>query len=444
MQRQNFDSTKVVFVDISQSRVIVTASAVEVRMNDKIQLKHASVYVDSKKIVSMPYQIMPLNTNQLFGQQVVGYGSDGLFLDVPYYASVTPKDTSAFYLRSTSAAQQDGTYYSGRQGLALDYVNTYGSFDGRTSGQFNVMGLSRNDWGASWTHTEQFNSKLRGYFYVDSPEHNSFLASADVVQLMRGFSLNMSATQSKSAIVSGYSSSDATVNTYLQTDAHRLGGNQVHGLFYSNSLSMETNEIKTYEPGGQVEESTVTTKSAGLTMFTTPFKLGTSSSLTDSINFSQAEESQTGVTGVTANAVLNLTTKLNRSSSSTFSVNFSHDPVAENTQSSSASPIGVVPVTNQTNYSLSVLLAPKTSKWTSNLMGTYSNPLGSTSLTAGFNYNPTSNWTCGMDESYSQYAGLKYRDLELSIGRRIGSRELEVFWSSIDGRIRFDMGSATF
>jgi hypothetical protein len=444
LQRNDFNSSALQFVDISDSRVVVTASAVAVRLNDKIQLKHAAVYVDDKHIVSMPYQIMPLTTTEIFGQQVVGYGTDGLFLDVPYYASVSPKSTGAFYLRSTSAAQQDGTYYNGRQGLALDYVNTYGSFDGKQSGSFNIMGLSRDDWGSSWTHSQQFSSSLRGYFYVDVPEHNSLFASSNVVQQMHGFSLNLTATQTNSPVVSGFSSNEQNIQSYLQTDAHRLNGTASHGLFYSDTISENVSDLKTLVPGSPSEVSRISTTSAGMNFFTTPFKISSKSQLTDSVNFSQAEENGTGSNGVTANAVMNMTTHYNTTTASTFSYDFSHDPVTGNLQNAPVIPGAIKPVSDQSNYSLSFNIAPKNNHWNTIFASTYSMPLGNSSISGGLNYFPATAWELSVNEAYSQYAGIAYSDLEFSIGRRIGSRELMVYWSSLERRLRVNIASAQF
>jgi len=440
----DFNSGALEFVDISQSRVLVTASSVAVRLNDKIQLKHAAVYVDSKHIVSMPYQVMPLTTNEVFGQQVVGYGTDGVFLDVPYYASVSPKSTGAFYLRSTSAAQQDGTYYQGRQGLALDYVNTYGSFDGKTSGAFNIMGLSRNDWGTSWTHSEQFNNSLRGYFYVDVPEHNSLFASSNVVQQLHGFSLNLTATQTNSAAVSGFSTSQQNLETYLQTESHRLDGSASHGLFYTTSLTENLSVLHSFGPDEPAATQTISTRSAGMNFFTSPVVLSRRSTVSDSLNLSQSESNTSGTGGVVAQAVMNLTTRFNDTSRSTFSYSFSHDPVTGNLQNNSINEIAFHPVTDQSNYSLSFTTAARNDRWNTNLISTYSAPLGNKSLSAGFNFNPTSVWRLGVDENYSEFAGLAYRALQFSVGRRVGSREFQVYWSTVDDRWRFDLGSAQF
>jgi hypothetical protein len=444
LQKNDFNSNALEFVDISDSRVVVTATAVAVRMNDKIQLKRAAVYVDDKHIVSMPYQIMPLTTTEIFGQQIVGYGSDGLFLDVPYYAAVSPKSTGAFYLRSTSAAQQDGTYYSGRQGLALDYVNNYGSLDGRSTGNFNIMGLSRGDWGTSWTHSQQFSSTLRGYFYADMPEHNSLFASSNLTQQMHGFSLNLTTTQTNSPVVSGYSSNQQSLQSYLQTDAHRLNGTSQHGLFYSETLSENTSLTRTFVPDAATKENRITTTSEGMNFFTSPFKMSNRSQLTDSVNFSQAEENQTGTSGVTANAVTNLTTRFTSTTSSVFSYQFSHDPVSQNLLSAPLLPGAVRPVTDQSTYSLSFNMSPKNNHWNTILASTYSDPLGNSSISGTFNYYPATAWQLSANEAYSKYSGIEYSDLELSIGRRFGSREFMVYWSSIDKRFRANIASAQF
>jgi hypothetical protein len=444
LDHRNIQPTGFTFVDISSSRVIITATAVAVRMNDKIQLRHASVYIDSKRVVSMPYQIMPLQTTEIFGQQVLGYGSDGLFLDVPYYASVSPKSTGAFYLRSTAASQEDGTYYSGRQGLAVDYVEKYGDFDGKSAGTLNLMGISRSDWGASWTHSQQFSNSLKGYFYVDVPEHDSLFSSSNLVQQMHGFSLNLTATDSNSPAVLGYGSSEQDIETYLQTDSHRLEGTPLHGLFYSTGLTFRDSFLHSVTPGFGNSTQDVSTRSAGMNLFTSPFRLSPSTQLSDSVNISRAAANGGGTSGTTAQAELNLNTKFNSMATSTMSYSFSHDPVSGNLLNNPLLPTIFKPVTNQSNYSFSLNLTPKSNRWNGLLSSTYSNPLGDKSMTAGLNFFPTSNWIVGVDENYSSFSGVDYRDLELSIGRRIGTREMQFYWSSVDRRIRFNMGTAQF
>ena len=166
------------FRDLSSGHVLIKAASVSVQPHVQIQLARATIYLDGKKIVSMPNQVMPLSTDQVFGQQVLGYGSNGLFLDVPYYASLSPTGTGLFSLRSQAASIQAGTYYSGRSPLALDYDHSFIGTD-RTD-DFKVMGLSSPSWGLSWTQSLRIKGGPQTYLYVDSPEHQSYFGSANV------------------------------------------------------------------------------------------------------------------------------------------------------------------------------------------------------------------------------------------------------------------------
>jgi hypothetical protein len=181
-----------------------------------------------------------------------------------------------------------------------------------------------------------------------------------------------------------------------------------------------------------------------MNFFTSPIKVSKSTGLSDSVNFSESHSNTTGTAGVTANAVLNLNTRYSSMANSTFSYSFSHDPVTDNVQSSALLPGAIRAVSDQSNYSFSFNVAPPSNKWLTNFASTYSAPLGNSSLSAGFTYNPTSVWQLGVTEAYSQYAGISFSDLEFMIGRRVGSREFEFYWSSIDRQLRFNMGTAQF
>ena len=212
------------FVDISDSRVLVTAAAVSVKMNDRIQFRRASVYVQGKKIVSLPYHVMPLSTGQIFGQQLLGYGTNGLFLDVPYYLSLSPHGTGTLSLRSLAASEQNGTYYYGRSGMALDFDQKYNDPQGDGVGDFQVLGLSRSDFGLRWNQTQRISSSARGYFNIDSPQHNGVFASSNITQQLKGMSLNFNGSINTAPTLAGISTDSNSLSTYLASDAHTLFG----------------------------------------------------------------------------------------------------------------------------------------------------------------------------------------------------------------------------
>ena len=98
------------FADLSASRLIVTARAISVDPGKTLQFRRAAIYADGKKVVSMAYQVMPMDSNQLFGRQLVGFNSTGgLALDVPFYYHVDPHSTGTLFLRNCVVGSNDGS-----------------------------------------------------------------------------------------------------------------------------------------------------------------------------------------------------------------------------------------------------------------------------------------------------------------------------------------------
>ncbi len=52
------------FEDLSDSRVVVAARAITAAPGDQIQFRRASIYSDGKKLLSVAYHVMPMNTDQ--------------------------------------------------------------------------------------------------------------------------------------------------------------------------------------------------------------------------------------------------------------------------------------------------------------------------------------------------------------------------------------------
>ena len=212
------------FVDLSASRVVVAARAITADPTSQVQFRRATIYSDGRKLVSMPYHVMPINTDQIFGQQLLGVGSSGVFVNVPFYYNVTPHSRGTIYLRNSAVSGaslgssiSSGTTFFGNQaarhGMALDLEQSYDV--GRSgSGQLLVSGITRSEWGAQWNHTQRLDDKTSSYFLVDYPEHRSLYAASNVSRQYSGFSLNVSASGSRDPGNGGYSASSMTLHTY--------------------------------------------------------------------------------------------------------------------------------------------------------------------------------------------------------------------------------------
>lgn len=434
------------FADISASRVLVVASEVAVKPNDRIQLKHASIFVDGKKIVSMPYQVMPLSTNQIFGQQVLGYGTDGFILNVPYYFAVSPKSTGTLYLRSEAGAEENGTFYNGRNGLALDLDENYGQSDGPSHGDFQLMGMGLGNWGASWTHSQTFDRSTRGYFYLNSPEHSGLLASGDLTHQFQHFSFNFNASDSRQPSENGYSSDTRTVSANLQTDPLRLFGTRKLGLNAVGLVTAQDAQSHINLPIGSTS-STVDTHGLGVRLFTPTVFFDRKTTLTDSLNVEQDYGAEGRSSALTVQANMAATKRIGPTTSASFTYAFVHNPflaqphvadLPNNTALLLLNPV------DRHDFNLSLFTGPPSGLWNFSLMTTYELPTQSQSLSTVFNYRILPGWHAGFNETFNKVDYFTFQDFELQLSRNIGSRDLVLSWSTLDHRFRFNVAAAQF
>ena len=275
------------FLDLSQSRVVVTARAIAVDQGNELQFRRASIYSDGKKVLSVPFHMMPMTTDQLFGEQIVGYGSQGLFLNVPYYYSVSPTSTGTIYLRNSAIAgasiQSNLPSYSGaagsRPGVSLDLQQTY-SLGAGGQGSLTMNSLTRSDWGAHWQHTQQIDSVTNSSFFIDSPTHRSLFGSSNVSHQFKDFSLNFNASANHDPGQDGYSSTGTSLNTYLQTTARELGSS---GINYVSTANVQAGQSTYTVTAGVKTIQSLNNESLDMRFYTAPLHFGKNTSLSNSL-----------------------------------------------------------------------------------------------------------------------------------------------------------------
>ena len=223
------------FVDLSTSQVVLTATEISVKPGDRVLLRRSTMFVSGKKVVSLPNQVMPLTTDQVFGRQIVGFGSDGFFLEVPYYFSVDQNHAAQFEVRSPSASREAGDYRVG-SGYTLDMDDQYTTPDGKHSGEFQLFGMTRASWDARWNENETFRDGTRGYFYVDYPNNLGMFTSSNITHQFHGFSTNLNTSTSQTSY-SGTTVEEKRVGTNIQSDSRALFKSAPNGIQYTTTFS---------------------------------------------------------------------------------------------------------------------------------------------------------------------------------------------------------------
>ncbi len=435
------------FVDLSASRVVVSARAITADPTSQIQFRRATIYSDGRKLLSVMYHVMPMNTDQIFGQQLVGVGSAGIFVNVPFYYNVTTHSRGTIYLRNSavSGASLGSTLSSGqtffgnqaaRHGMALDLEQSYDV--GRTgSGQLLISGITRSEWGAQWNHTQRLDDKTSSYFLVDYPQHRSLYAASNVSREFSGFSLNVNASGSRDPGNGGYSASSMTLNTYLQTTPKAIAHTPLN---YTTDLGIQQGRLVENSPQTGQVVTPVSTTSAAVRLFTAPVRLDKRTQFTDSVSVGEAFGGARHSFAPTVAANLGLTRTFRKADFLSLNYSFSYDPLLSQlgTSSSGLNPLQAL-LQSTTQHRLtatySASLAPRLSM---SFSGSYGLPLNDRSLFSSASYRINQDWGIGLAASFEHYLTDSYQDVEYSVSRRVLGRDLTFYYSTRTKKINFD------
>ena len=441
------------FEDLSDSRLVVSARAITAAPGDQIQFRRASIYSDGKKLLSVAYHVMPMNTDEIFGQQVVGIGSEGLFLNIPYYYNVTPRSKGTVYLRNSAvnganlsngitAGTSFFSSHTAHRGLALDLEQSYEIGRGG-SGQFLVNGITRSEWGAQWTHTQRIDESTSSYLFVDYPSHRSLYASSNLSRQFNGFSLNMTASGSRDPGEDGYSASNTNLNIYAETNPHPLGRTN---LSYTTDFSVQKGQLVEEAPGTGRVVTPISTDSVDVRLFTAPLHLDRRTLLTDSFSVGQAWSGIGGRIAPTVDASLGLTRSFRKNDSLRLNYTYRYDPLLSQigSYSSGLNPLEALLRSNTQQRLSATYVTLPLPRLSVSFSGGYGLPLNDRTLFATALYHVNNDWGLGLDASYERYVLDSYRDVEYLVSRRIFGRDLVFYYSTKTKKLRFDLAGSSF
>jgi hypothetical protein len=435
-------------IDLSNSRLVVSARAMSVDPGVQVQFTRAAIYSDGKKIVAMPYHVMPLTTNQLFGEQIVGYSSQGIFLNVPYYYHVSPDSMGTIYIRN-SAASDAGissglapTFGSGgtRPGLALDLQHTY-SIGNSGSGTFVLNGLTRSDWGAYWNHSQRIDPITSSYFYVDYPEHRGIYGTSNLRrQFHNGASFSLSANENINPGYKGYSSNSSIFDAFLSSASTRLGRS---GFSMVASTNWNQGAVNLFTPTGR-HTTEISTQGADLRLFTAPIKPDKQTSITNSLSIGGSHSQLTGQSSYTIQGNLGATRTLPHNGQLAFNYNYSYDPLLNYAQATNQiGGYGISTSPLQQTLSLTGSMNPSKRSFVS-FSTNYMLPVGQMSAFGYCNYRINNDWGIGVNALYERAFMTQFSTLEVSVTRRIFNRTIVFTYGTDTHRIRFDFGAGQF
>jgi hypothetical protein len=416
--------------DISAASLVVVARSIALEPNVRLQFRRATFYLDGSKALSLPFHIMALGQESLFAEQVLGYGANGFSVDFPLYYDVRPSTVGTLHVRH--GARVGTSAYSARPGWSLDLEHAY---NGRSAsdGTVEVTGLTRQDWGARWTHTQRLGTRSQGRLYVDFPNHSDLFVNTLLSRSFRGFSVNATAAGSRAAVqdvVGGDRSAggDWRGQVYAETDPRALGG--VKPLRYT--LQLSTARQGFYGPSAPAAYNTQT---AGMRFWTTPFALGGGATLTPSLSLGQTWTSggESGNRdGASILGTLALGRRLGGLGNALLTYDYTQTPERNVALASGRHRLGA-----------SVFLG-RGERWSLSLTGSHALDQTFSTVYGNLQFALGGPWRGRITLYTSRFSAFRYQDVEYALIRRIGGRDIAVYYSTTSRRFQFDLTGARF
>ncbi|HEY3298716.1 MAG TPA: Ig-like domain-containing protein [Armatimonadota bacterium] len=436
----SYASKDFAFKDLSDSLGLIKAKAATVFLNEKIQFSGAILYVNGKRRFSMPLYVLSLNGYQVDGKPYIDYSTNGIVVNLPFYYSLSPSSTGAFLI--THASNPSWGSYGQTPGWGLDMRQQYKT--DRSQGTLEFSRITSSDWGAHFQHSQQLDPLTQTYLYLDYPAHQNLFGNFNIDHTFNAFNLGMNLSGSR---FDGGSNS-MTGDLYARTKAKSIG-KSIFKYTFSGTAAYTRTDIKsevatpitvidpvTGLPTIVNSLSTMSNSVDGATqklqgnLYTAPLNITKSLSLTGSLSLGYlwANGSTASGTSVLNSYVMNW--KISPRSNFQLGYRYADRPSV---------------------YTTTVGKQSMTASWrydTERLHGSVYAIRGLDYSTLNFfgdlSYRVTPSWRVGFRSTLNDFGSISYKDMELSLGRKIGSRELIALWSESQHRIMLEMGTGSF
>jgi len=401
------------FTDLTESPILIKASSITIKPGDEIQFRHARIYVDGKKVLSVPLHVMALDSSTADASRYIGWGTNGLRIDLPFYYSLSPSSTGSLHLRR---GQQAGWgFYSSNSGWSLDLMQQY-TTTGGAEGTFALNRLSKNDWGAHWQHSQEFDSGSRIYSYLEFPAHTDLFGTMSYSKPLNKGSLGINVYGSK---YKGQSA-DVTTDVYLQSAPKPIASGAASYLLMGRA---------SYISSGITDSGLGT----GLQMqiFGRPVSLGKSTNLLGSVSFGHDWGSARSGLTLLANTSLNHRLGENGKLGNLGLVySYTRDP-------------GYLGLYGRHRLSANFIYNPSP-KWRLHAFSTRTLDASMSSTFADISYQFKPGWRLNLLQTIQKFSTYDYSDTEIAIGKEIHDHELMLVWSKSRNKLRLEVSAARF
>jgi hypothetical protein len=412
------------FPELSLKLVLVARNIDYFPGSERLQMHRVKVYQDQAVIATMLHHTMTLDSPDLFTDQFISMGTSGFGLAFPFYYDMTPRSTGTLWIRHQE--RQGRSFFAQNTGWALDLMQDYSSTGSkRYSGQVGFVGLTRGDWSFRWGHNHELSPSTFASINVDFPQHNSIFTVANFNQEAKRFrwGANLSGGQTFFSPMENNMRSDV----FVETQPRKLGS--LKDYTYTLGMNYTSNRTRLSE-GVDFVGLNQTTQGLTFRTFSRPIPINRRTTLTNSFSLGQVWSDQNNG-GFTSMATLALDHTLRGGSTVRMTYDFVNRPAA------------LFASGGKHRFSLDYSLT-SSRRFTASVYGIAFADNPDSTLYADAIYQIDKNWRLIGVATLQRFAGESFDDFQVTIGRRIGAREVQFTYSTFNRRFSLDFMATRF
>ncbi|MCX6375757.1 MAG: hypothetical protein NTU88_06950, partial [Armatimonadetes bacterium] len=301
-------------------------------------------------------------------------------------------------------------------------------------GMLALSQITGGNWGAQFTHSQQFGKGANGYLFLDYPDHSALSGSLNLSKSFTNLSVGLNLYGS-SYPNSGQRSDSGDL--HLQTRSKPIGKSSL-------SYNLRARMSHSYDYAADLGS---TSERLDANLYTAPLKLGRDIAIrcTGGVGYVFGDSNIRGFSSLGA-AVMDW--KFSSRNGLQLSYQFASRPfifTSRRTSAQSETPESVRIRSRTWTQSLSASLRlGDGKKWSASVYAIKGLGYPSTTLFADLSYRLSRDWRFSARSTMNRFGSVSYDDLELGLGKAFGSRELLAVWSQSEKRVMFELGSSGF
>jgi hypothetical protein len=413
-------------VDLTDSQLVWVSKQANYVMDERVQVQGARAYIGGVKSLRMPFHESNLRAG--FGEtgQYVGFGSQGLNLDLPLYVRMTPGSSTAFNVGYGARSSGGIGNFSRQRGLRVDLVQKYG-FAGASEGEAQITDLSSPDrFGFSWNHNQQINRTTRLVSNLQFPQHRDIYGNINLtsglpigtVQVSLGankpHNRDLAQTMSFAFETKPKPLADGKVSVSAETSFFRRDASEIR---IARGIKVPTLDQQ-YQTFGIKARPRSLDLPLGFTLDSSA-SLRAVSGRTNN-GFGPAIETQ-------------VRKQLPRNGTLSLGLNYNHLTTVND----------LLPYTGKLNSTLS-LSYPVTNRFKVAAIANAALDADSRNSLLQASYQITPQWRVDFLHTLFRMGQFGESDMQLGISRALGNRELSVYWSGRESKFIVEFGSSRF